>query len=188
LSWNDAKAYADWLSGKTGKTYRPLTEAEWEYAARARIEPGTYPRNSFSNEEKNLCSYSNGANGADESMTSLFGTKDLAFAPCNDGYAYTSPAGTFAANGFGLYDMLGNAWQWTADCWNPSYARAPPDGTARTAGDCSRHVMRGGSWFIGPRSLRVAVRHQNLADVRVYDIGFRLARTLTVIMHDVTRF
>jgi sulfatase modifying factor 1 len=132
LSWNDAKAYADWLSGKTGKTYRPLTEAEWEYAARARIEPGTYPRNSFSNEEKNLCSYSNGANGADESMTSLFGTKDLAFAPCNDGYAYTSPAGTFAANGFGLYDMLGNAWQWTADCWNPSYARAPPDGTART--------------------------------------------------------
>jgi formylglycine-generating enzyme required for sulfatase activity len=175
LSWNDAKAYADWLAGKTGKTYRLLTEAEWEYAARARTEPGTYPRYSFRNDEKDLCRY---GNGADQSTKSLPGTKDWTFAPCNDGYAYTSPVGSFAANGFALYDMQGNASQWTADCWHDSYAGAPSDGTAWTAGDCGRRVVRGGSWNDSPLYLRSAVRGGDATVNRSNNVGFRLARTL----------
>jgi formylglycine-generating enzyme required for sulfatase activity len=174
LNWNDAKAYADWLAGKTGKTYRLVTEAEWEYAARARTEPGTYPRYSFGNDEEDLCRY---GNGADQSTKSLPGTKDWTFAPCNDGYVYTSPVGSFAENGFGLYDMQGNAWQWTADCWHDSYAGAPSAGTAWTAGDCGRRVARGGSWYNFPPGLRAAFRGWNPPDFRGIGLGFRLART-----------
>jgi formylglycine-generating enzyme required for sulfatase activity len=175
LNWNDANAYADWLARKTGKTYRLVTEAEWEYAACARTEPGTYPRYSFGNDEKDLCRY---GNGADQSTKSLSETKDWTFAPCNDGYVYTSPVGSFAANGFGLYDMLGNAWQWTADCWHDSFAGAPSDGTAWTAGDCGRRVVRGGSWLDDPQFLRSAFRSWDTTVGRFDGIGFRLARTL----------
>jgi formylglycine-generating enzyme required for sulfatase activity len=172
LSWNDANTYADWLARKTGKTYRLVTEAEWEYAARARTEPGSYPRYSF---EEDLCRY---GNGADQSTKSLPGTKDWTFAPCNDGYVYTSPVGSFAENGFGLYDMQGDAGQRTADCWHESYAGAPSDGTAWTAGDCGFSVLRGGSWLSFPRNLRAAVRGRDSSGNRINNLGFRLARTL----------
>jgi formylglycine-generating enzyme required for sulfatase activity len=177
LDWNDAKAYAAWLARKTGKTYRLLTEAEWEYGARARTEPGAYPRYSFGNNEKDLCRYGNGADQTAKS--SIPGAKDWTVAPCNDGYAYTSPVGSFAANGFGLYDMQGNAWQWTEDCWHDNYAGAPSDGSAWTIGDCDRRVLRGGAWFIFPRSLRAANRVGYSPDFRDDYVGFRLARTLT---------
>jgi formylglycine-generating enzyme required for sulfatase activity len=179
LSWNDAKAYVDWLARKTGKAYRLLTEAEWEYAARARTKPGTYPRysfgNAFDNEEKKLCDY---GNGADQSTKKSLPLKNRTFARCPDGYVYTSPVGSFLANGFGLYDMQGNAWQWTDDCWHNSYAVARPDGTFRTAGDCDLRVVRGGSWLDKPLDLRAALRNRIARADRYYNIGFRVARTL----------
>jgi formylglycine-generating enzyme required for sulfatase activity len=177
VNWNDAKAYVAWLARKTGNTYRLLTEAEWEYAARARTEPGAYPRYLFGNEEKDLCRYGNGADQTAKS--SIAGAKDWTVAPCNDGYAYTSPVGSFAANGFGLYDMQGNAWQWTQDCYHDSYTGAPSDGGAWTAGDCGRGVIRGGAWSDYPVFLRSANRIWCTTDFRFYDLGFRVARTLT---------
>ena len=166
-----------WLARKTGKAYRLLTEAQWEYAARAQTQPGAYPRYSFGNDENDLCRYGNGADQTAKS--SIAGWKDWTVAPCNDGYAYTSPVGSFAANGFGLYDMQGNAWQWTEDCYHDSYAGAPSDGSAWTAGDCSPRVFRGGAWESGPWSLRAADRYGNIPDGRSNFLGFRVGRTLT---------
>ncbi len=176
LSWDDATAYVDWMSRKTGKTYRLLSEAEWEYAARARTEPGAYPRYWFGNEEKDLCRYGNGAD--QEAKSKISGASGWTIAPCNDGHAYTAPTGSFPANDFGLYDMAGNVWQWTADCWNESYKGAPSDGSAWVAGDCGRRVLRGGSWINNPRVLRAANRDRNTAGLRYCFNGFQLGRTL----------
>ena len=176
LSWIDAEAYVGWISRKTGKTYRQLSEAEWEYAARARTEPGVYLRYWFGDEEKDLCRHGNGAD--QEARSRISGTSGWTIAPCNDGHAYTAPAGSFPANGFGLHDMAGNAWQWTADCWNESYNGAPSDGSAWIAGDCSRRVLRGGSWINNPKVLRAANRDRNMPGLRYSFNGLRLARTL----------
>jgi formylglycine-generating enzyme required for sulfatase activity len=138
--------------------------------------PGAYPRYSFGNDEKDLCRYGNGADQT--AKTIIPGAKDWTVAPCNDGYAYTSPVGSFAANGFGLYDMQGNAWQWTEDCYHDSYAGAPADGRAWTTGDCSSRVLRGGSWFNDPHYLRSANRFRVQPDYRGNVVGFRIARTL----------
>jgi len=177
LNWNDAKAYADWLAHKTGKAYRLMTEAEWEYAARAQTQPGTYPRYWFGDEETDLCRY---ANAADQTAKDVIaGTKAWAAAPCSDGFAYTAPVGSLGENGFGLHDMLGNASQWTADCLHDDYAGAPPDGSAWTSGDCRIRPARGGSWYNVPRNLRAAVRIWADASYRLNFLGFRLAMTLT---------
>jgi formylglycine-generating enzyme required for sulfatase activity len=132
---------------------------------------------SFGNDEKDLCRYGNGADQT--AKASIRGAKNWTVAPCNDGYAYTSPVGSFAANGFGLYDMQGNAWQWTEDRYHDSYAGAPLDGSAWITGDCSRRVLRGGAWGIYPSGLRVAVRIGYTPVERLYNFGFRLGRTLT---------
>jgi formylglycine-generating enzyme required for sulfatase activity len=174
VSFEDAKAYADWLAKKTGKRYRLLSEAEWEYAARGQTSPGAYPRFWFGNDEKDLCTY---GNGSDKSAQDIIkeNAKSQAIAPCNDGYAYTSPAGHYQPNAFGLYDMAGNAWQWTADCYHDSYNGAPSDGSAWTTG-CGDRVVRGGFWGNGPEILRAAQREWfNGASNR---FGFRVARTL----------
>ena len=177
LSLNDAKAYMEWLARKTGKTYQLLTEAEWEYAARARIEPAAYSRYSFGDDENDLCRY---GNGADQTARSTVpGASNWTIAPCDDGYAYTSPVGSFAANAFGLYDMQGNARQWTEDCYHDNYAGAPSDGSAWTTGDCSRRVLRGGSWSVDPGELRAAFRLRGTAGFRSRNDGFRVGRTLT---------
>jgi formylglycine-generating enzyme len=168
VSWDDANAYANWLAKETGKPYRLLSEAEWEYAARGRTSPGAYPRFWFGDNETDLCRYGNGWDQA-------AGTGG---APCNDGYHYTSPAGHYEPNDFGLYDMFGNAWQWTADCYHDSYNGAPADGSAWTIGNCSGgRVVRGGSWDLDPRFLRAAYRGRFTAEDNLS--GFRLARTLT---------
>jgi formylglycine-generating enzyme required for sulfatase activity len=176
VSWDDAQAYVAWLSRKTGKTYRLLSEAEWEYAARARTQPDVYRPYWFGKEEKDLCQYGNGAD--QEAKSKISGASGWTIAPCNDGHAYTAPAGSFPANEFGLYDMAGNAWQWTADCWNESYKAAPSDGSALVAGDCGRRVLRGGSWINNPKVLRAANRDHNVAGLRYCFNGFRLGRTL----------
>ena len=176
VDWNDAKAYVDWLAQKTGKPYRLLSEAEWEYAARGRTSPGAYPRFWFGNDEKDLCRHGNGLDRkAHDSLSRLAG---LTFVPCDDGYAFTSPAGRYVPNAFGLYDMAGNAWQWTADCYHVSYNGAPLDGSAWTTGACDSRVVRGGSWNSTPGYSRAAQRRKLTSDER-YGVGFRSARTLT---------
>jgi formylglycine-generating enzyme required for sulfatase activity len=159
-----------WLSGRIGKAYRLPSEAEWEYATRATTTPSQQPRYYFGNNALDLCKY---ANGADES--SSFSWKNH----CKDGFPYTSPVGSFQPNGFGLYDMLGNVWNWTEDCWNDTYNGGPADTSAWTRGDCSRRVVRGGSWDDSPVNLRSAYRAMGpSADGRGSSYGFRVARML----------
>jgi formylglycine-generating enzyme required for sulfatase activity len=171
VSWDDASAYAGWLSQKTGKAYRLLTEAEWEYAARA----GTTTARFWGDAGNLSCDY---ANGADHTVAAeMSGAGNWPVANCSDRYAYTAPAGSYRANAFGLHDMLGNVWEWTQDCWNANYRGAPADGSAWAIGDCSLRVVRGGSWEDAPLGLRAAYRVGSPAVIRVYIRGFRVARS-----------
>ncbi|MCL2715967.1 MAG: formylglycine-generating enzyme family protein [Alphaproteobacteria bacterium] len=172
VSWKDAKAYVAWLSRNTGKTYRLLTESEFEYAARG----GSSSRYPFGDDEAQMCRYGNGPDKT--AQATIPGASGWAVFPCSDGYAYTSPSGSFAANGFGLYDMHGNAWSWVEDCYHDRYDRAPADDSAWTSRDCSRRVLRGGSWYLRPRNLRAAYRYRYSGIFRFNYIGFRVARTL----------
>ncbi len=172
VSWEDASAYAGWLSQKTGRQYRLLTEAEWEYAARA----GTTTTRFWGDDGNMSCGYVNGADLTTEAQVP--GANNWHAANCNDRYAYTAPVGSYRANAFGLYDMLGNVEEWTQDCWNGNYSGAPADGSARTAGDCSLRAVRGGSWGHSPPGLRAAYRVGSPTTIRVYGRGFRVARDL----------
>ena len=156
VSWDDAKEYVAWLSGETGESYRLPSESEWEYAARA----GTGTKYSWGNEI-----------GGDRANCDGCGSR------WDD--ERTAPVGSFARNGFGLYDMHGNVWEWVEDCWNASYAGAPSDGGAWRGGDCAKRVLRGGSWVDDPRNLRAANRSRYTTGNRDYIFGFRVARTLT---------
>jgi formylglycine-generating enzyme required for sulfatase activity len=119
INWNDAKAYTQWLSQKTGKNYRLPSEAEWEYAARA----GTTTARFWGDNPDQACGY---ANLADETAKAQIpGASSWSVHNCTDGYAYTAAAASFKPNAFGLYDMIGNAWQWTEDCWHDNYNGAP---------------------------------------------------------------
>jgi formylglycine-generating enzyme required for sulfatase activity len=140
--------------------------------------PGAYPRFWFGHDDGDLCANGNGLDQKARDTIAATKTQRLTFAPCNDGYAYTSPAGHFKPNAFGLYDVAGNAWQWTQDCYHDSYSGAPSDGSAWTTGDCKfGRVVRGGSWIDDPRGLRAAPRGRNPDENGI--IGFRVARTLT---------
>jgi formylglycine-generating enzyme required for sulfatase activity len=173
LSWDDAKAYLSWLSRKTGKIYRLPAEAEWEYAARA----GTTTRFHFGDDYKDYCRHGNGADQT--AWNDVPGAKSWSVLPCSDGHPYTALAGSFAPNGFGLYDTLGNVFEWTEDCWNDSYAGAPSDGSAWTSGDCNIRVQRGGAWGYPPDYLRTAVRGRQPHGYRYVNAGIRVVRTLT---------
>ncbi len=177
VSWNDAKAYLRWLSGKTGKAYRLPTEAEWEYAARA----GTKTSRPWGDDPAQACAYANVADQSTYRTGVGPGSKTWSRSnrhECNDGRYLTAPAGSYKANGFGLYDMLGNAWEWTEDCWNAGYQGAPSDGSAWLAGDCSRRVLRGSGWSSEPRLARSATRDRESSGFRRSTVGFRIARTL----------
>ena len=150
VSWGDAQAYVEWLSVKTGEEYRLLSEAEWEYAARA----GSRTRYSFGDEI----------------------TENDANYGWNIGK--TQRVGSYRANGYGLYDVHGNVYEWVQDCWNESYAGAPSTGIAWKRGDCSRRVLRGGSWLYNSRPLRSAMRSWFQTGNRNFDLGFRVAQTL----------
>ena len=167
VSWSDAKAYVRWLSRKTGKEYRLLSEAEWEYVARAGTQTARY----WGESAEDQCRHGNGA----DSASGDFGSGK---AQCDDGYSRTAPAGSFVENAFGLHDMLGNVWEWVEDCWNDSYAGAPAGRRAWESGNCSRRVLRGGSWFSIPNFLRSASRLGFETGNRSYNFGFRVARTL----------
>jgi formylglycine-generating enzyme required for sulfatase activity len=169
VSWNDAVAYAQWLSLKTGHQYRLPSASEWEYAARAGGE-AVYP---WAANAANACVY---ANVADASAARQY-PGWAAFA-CDDGYANTSPVGSFKANSLGLNDMLGNVFQWTLDCWHADYGGAPVDGSARTDGDCSERELRGGSWFTSPSYVRANYRNHFASDYRTSSVGIRLVREI----------
>ena len=154
VSWDDARKYVEWLSAKSGQTYRLLSEAEWEYAARAGTTTARYWGDSIGSGNTNC-----GGCG------SQWDNK------------LTAPSGSFKPNGFGLYDMLGNVWQWTADCWNEAYDGAPGNGSVWTTEDCKRRVIRGGSWSSIPRGVRAADRSGIVAGSRGSGAGFRVART-----------
>ena len=172
VSWDDAQAYVAWLSTKTGHVYRLPTEAEWEYAARA----GTTTARYFSDNPAEFCRYTNvGDLDYSEQHPGDSGVNRA----CRDGYAFTSPVGSFPPNQFGLYDMLGNVLNWTEDCSNANYNGAPTDGTAWQSGDCGRRVVRGGSWDMDLSGARSANRRIGaLTSYRGTFLGFRVARTL----------
>ena len=172
VSWDDAKAYASWLSRETGESYRLLSEAEWEYVARAGTGTARYWGASASGQ----CRYANGAD-----LTAKRHESSWTVADCDDGHYRTAPVGSFEPNGFGLHDVLGNVWEWVEDCWHENYARAPRDGRAwldSHGGDCSRRVLRGGSWNLRPKILRAAYRGRLVTGIRVSNIGFRLLRSV----------
>jgi len=172
VSWDDAQAYVSWLSAKTGHVYRLPTEAEWEYAARA----GTTTARYFSDDPAETCRHTNiGDLDYGEQHPGDTGTN----VPCHDGYAFTSPVGSFPPNQFGLYNMLGDVMNWTEDCANANYSGAPSDGAAWLTGDCSRRVIRGGSWDMDLRGARSGNRRiGGLTSFRNTTLGFRVARTL----------
>ncbi|OOG64853.1 sulfatase-modifying factor protein [Rhodanobacter sp. B04] len=171
ISWNDAKAYADWLSQRTGKVYRLPSEAEFEYALRG----GTTSR------------YWWGDGSPTHLVENLTGSGDRsrsgrrwshAFRGYRDGYWGPAPVMTFAPNPFGLYDINGNVSEWTADCWHDSYLRAPNDGSAWLNPGCVAHVVRGGSWGSSPEQVISAYRQGASSDVRSGRVGFRVVREL----------
>ena len=166
----DAEAYVAWLSTATGHRYRLLHEAEWEYVARA----GTRGWRWNGDAPESICHI---ANGADQSYDRARPGEPNANKSCDDGYLFTNPVDAFPANAFGLHDMLGNLWQWTADCFTASYEKAPAYAAQPvTGGDCGQRVIRGGSWHNYPDALRSAARFALPNDMRSASIGFRVLR------------
>ena len=152
VSWEDAQAYARWLSESTGAAYRLPSESEWEYAARAGTATRFHTGAAISTDQANYDGRYRGR---------------------------TTPAGTFAPNAFGLYDVHGNVWEWVRDCSHEDYRGAPSDGTAwERGGDCGRRVLRGGSWSLDPRHIRSAARFWLSTGNRRSFSGFRVSRTL----------
>ncbi len=169
VSWDDAQGYVRWLSGKSGAEYRLLTESEWEYVARAGTSTARFWENGDAVSERDQCRYANGAD-----MSTVFGWR----ADCSDRYTYTAPAGSYEGNAFGLYDVLGNVWEWTEDCWRPSYVGGQTDGSAWEVPGCERRVLRGGSRYVGPAGLRSAHRFKYEPVTRNQNTGFRVARRM----------
>jgi formylglycine-generating enzyme required for sulfatase activity len=171
VSWADALLYIQWLNTRVHRLnphagairpYRLLTEAEWEYAARARTAAPYYWGGDASHEKAN------------------YGRDDCCgpFTQGRDRWKYTSPVGSFPPNAFGLYDMAGNAWQWTQDCYHESYSGAPSDGSAWESGECKFRVLRGGAWDGHPPSFRSARRGWHVPGTGTVHSGFRVAKTI----------
>ena len=160
VNWQDAKAFVEWLSRKTSKPYRLLSEAEREYVARAGTTTPYWWGAAISTSEANYD-----------------GTRAYGGAFEGGWRKTTVPVRSFRANPWGLYNVHGNVWEWVEDCWHDSYQGAPTDGSAWTTGDCVRRVLRGGSWIDKPGRLRAASRFRYRPDYRDFDGGFRLART-----------
>jgi formylglycine-generating enzyme required for sulfatase activity len=183
VSWNDAIAYVVWLSAKTAAAYRLLSETEWEYAARA----GTTETRYWGDTSALACEF---GNTLDWSAGDLVAGAEQAH-ECDDGHATTAPVGSYAANGFGLHDMIGNVSEWVEDCWFLGYVGGPVDGSARSRsrggnpieptarlspGDCNKRGHRGGGWNSGPDDARSASRAGHDRNFRGNSVGFRVAR------------
>ena len=176
VAWGQAREYVRWLSQETGQEYRLLSEAEWEYVARSGTETARY----WGQRADAQCRHANGMDAfyyERQLETNPAYEPSWSWASCSDGFERAAPVGLYRPTAFGLHDVLGNVREWTADCWNDSYEGAPEDGSARRSGDCSRHVVRGGSWFDSPDELRSAHRSWSPAAYQAA-IGFRVARAI----------
>ena len=187
VSAQDARAYAAWATAQTGRVYRLPTEAEWEYAARAGGGPGFVwgdggepCRHANISDLDRAKAHHDGRHyfGNDRMYRSI----DEQTALCDDGAVFTAPVGSYQPNAFGLHDMIGNAWEWVADCVKgglgavPPYTDAPADGSAVVQAGCNRTVIRGSSWHTGPRYSQASNRSSVPSDYRMYHLGFRLVR------------
>src|SRR5262245_29690524 len=161
VNWHDAKAYVAWLASSTVKRYRLLTEAEREYVTRAGSTTPFWWGSTISTDQANY----------DGSITYAGGT-------AGERRRATVPVDSFRPNPWGLHNVHGNAWDWTEDCWNPTNAGNPGDGSPRLTGDCSLRVIRGAGWNNAPHTLRSARREREPVHVRASRMGFRIARSL----------
>jgi formylglycine-generating enzyme required for sulfatase activity len=162
VSWDDAQKYVSWVNGKTGKTYRLLSEAEREYVTRAGTTAPFWWGSTITPKQANYdgtYAYNGGSKGQNRKQT--------------------VPVDSFAPNPWGLYNVHGNVYEWTEGCWNDSNNGNPGDGGAGTRGDCRSRILRGGSWSMSPGELRAASRFLMSSDLRDERFGFRVARTLT---------
>ena len=170
VHWEDAWRYADWLTEQTGQEYRLLSEAEWEYVARAGAQTARY----WGEADQGQCQYANGY----DASAQIEAESDREPVGCRDRQAWTAPVGTFQPNAWGLLDVLGNAQEWVDDCANTSYVGAPAGGSPWHHGHCSYRVLRGGSWFGQPGDIRIAIRSWVSPDLRAVTYGVRVARVV----------
>ena len=169
LSWVDSKAYADWLAEKTGKLYRLATEAEWEYAALAG-STAVYP---WGDDLNGACKT---ANIYDQSTG---GIRPWEIADCNDGQPSIARVGSLKPNAFGIYDMIGNVYEWAEDCWVIPYDVQPTDGTAyQIDGHCEDRIVRGGAWHSDGKYQRPTFRGRDIIELVSQIFGARVARDL----------
>jgi len=174
MSWNDAAAYAAWLSTRTGHRYRLPSEAEWEYAARG----GTVTARYWGDAIDPICTHIDMMSAA---LSATIGSPPSwsGTLVCNDEPAWTVPVASYPANPFGLYDMLGSLWEWTADCATPTYSGAPTDGSAHTEPGCDQHPLRGGAFHSRTWLARAATRGKGMPPTfRPIAAGIRLVREL----------
>ncbi len=176
VSHEDAVGYVDWVSQKSWFRYRLLSEAEWEYAARAKSE-ATRPWADGAGDRgrAKACAHGNVYDLAAARKLNGETTADDHFL-CEDPFTYTAPVGSFPPNAFGIHDMLGNASEWVSDCYNPTWQGLSPLGTARLTGNCTQHITRGGSWIGKPWTVRSAERGRAMTEGRNSPLGFRVAR------------
>ncbi len=167
VSWEDAVAFAQWLSQKSGQTYRFPTEAEWEYAARA----GSNQSRFWGNNPNEACMYANVAD-----LKAKEQREKWTVFSCNDGYAVSAPVGSFKPNGYGLYDMLGNVWEWCEDVYNSEAYNKLPKDNPLYGGSGEYQVMRGGGWSNGPLGIRSSHRVGLSPDFGHHSLGFRLVK------------
>ena len=166
VSWNDSQKYIDWLNRQGNQTYRLATEAEWEYAARGNSDTIRF----WGDDPDQACSYANVADRTKSPRNTSFSNKH----ECSDDYWFTSPVGTYRPNPFGLYDMLGNVWEWTGDRYSSSYYKGSPRHNPQGSSSGSSRVIRGGSWGNDPAIARAAARYRGRPGDRSENLGFRL--------------
>ena len=163
VRWEDAKAYTEWISRTTGNRYRLLSEAEWEYAARAGTAEHFHFGSTITTDQANY--------------DGTYWVIGSAFAGVHR--QQTIEAGSFPANAYGLHDVHGNVWEWVEDCWREKIKEGPVQGEAWAPGGyCGERVLRGGSWDNEAWEVRSAARAGIAADFRSKEVGFRIARTL----------
>lgn len=173
VNWDDAQAYVAWLNAQSGGGYRLLSEAEWEYVARA----GTTATFPWGPSADDGCA---DANLGDATMHDKYARvlSDYPLAACRDGALNTAPVGSYRANAFGLHDLIANTGEWVEDCATMSYDTLPADGSADVGGDCSRRIVRSGSWGSQIKDTRVANRTRYPVSHVDDSIGIRVAKTL----------
>lgn len=162
ISRLDALAYIEWLSNTTDRTYRLPSEAEWELAARG---TGAQP---FWGIPENICTFGNVNDITSKNKVAKVGEN------CRDNALYTAPVGSYEANPNGLFDMIGNAWEWTADCASADYQHTPTDGSAWTTANCATYSLRGHSWTDAPGPVRIETRYALPPGARQSIVGFRV--------------